>query len=133
MKANEFIKKWGVESIIERLANAPESATVISGLTCMFFKSHSEDGWSQVYMTDIGECSHTRFAPIVSPIEIKELKRLIESHELVERFDGLDSCKLGLYYLDKNNISSFEHRFVDDLSCTTIRFKQVIADVEACQ
>ncbi|MDQ8954556.1 hypothetical protein RFH42_16525 [Acinetobacter rudis] len=65
--------------------------------------------------------------------EFEELRRVVESHELVERFDGLDSCKLGLYYLDKNNISSFEHRFVDDLSCTTIRFKQAIADVEACQ
>lgn len=134
MKANEFVKKWGVEAVIERLANAPESATVISGLTCMFFKQHSEDGWSQVYMTDIGEGSHTRWAPIINPIDIKELKRLVESHDLIERVGGLERAKsilLGCERYGRQDVKvpvtgGFIHISYDFL-------KRDVADVEACQ
>lgn len=43
-----------------------------------------------------------------------DLKRLVESHELVESYGGIESCK--------NHI-----RFISE------RLKQAIADVESCQ
>lgn len=74
-------------------------------------------------------------------IEI-ELKRLIESHELVNEFFNLEAfgfdkaielAKKQIEELEDNDTVEFWHRWDDDLSCTVARMKQAIADVEGCQ
>ena len=54
----------------------------------------------------------------LSPSEI-ELKRLVESHELMESKGGLDAAK---------NIVKSQHNLYTDM-----RLVQAIADVESCQ
>lgn len=53
---------------------------------------------------------------------ISDLKRLVENHELVEKFGGLDQAKIELESTDYNS----ERDFYESL-------KQAIADVESCQ
>lgn len=62
-----------------------------------------------------------------------ELKRLIESHELVESFGGLKMAKESLKNLPSEYQSYTMTR--DDTGATTQSFKlnQAIADVESCQ
>ena len=77
MKANEYIKKYGVDCAKEILA-------------------HNQD------LVNIGF--------------FIDLKRLVESHELVENWGGLDDAKFALQLV----------RYPE-------RLKQAIADVESCQ
>jgi len=71
-----------------------------------------------------------------------DLKRLVESHELVNEFFNLEAlgfdkaielAKKQIEELEDNETVEFWHRWDDDLSCTVARMKQAIADVEACQ
>ena len=76
MKANEYIKKYGVDCAKEILA-------------------HNQDLMNIGFFID--------------------LKRLVESHELVENWGGLDDAKFALQLV----------RYPE-------RLKQAIADVESC-
>ena len=62
----------------------------------------------------------------INPDKVEEVKRLVESHELVGRFGGLEMAK-GVAAIDDNE-SYLGERFgpCDEL-------KQAIADVESCQ
>ena len=64
---------------------------------------------------------------------VKDLKRLVESHELVESFGGLKMAKESLKNLPSEYQSYTMTR--DDTGATTQSFKlkQAIADVESCQ
>ena len=81
MKANDFIKEYGLVEAIEYLKQC--------------------DGLDHVYMGN--------------SFYIDDLKRLIESHELVEKMGGIN-----LILKNKNYFYSDE-------------VKQAIADVESCQ
>ncbi len=121
MKATEFVKKFRWDLVAEHLESAPESATVISGLTCQFFKQDDNSPvWSRVYYSNGNECSVTRFSPIISPIEIEDLKRLIKSRELIADYYGLSRAK-------EHADSEYTAPELKDA------LKQAIADVEACQ
>ena len=63
----------------------------------------------------------------------KDLKRIVESHELVESFGGLKMAKESLKNLPSEYQSYTMTR--DDTGATTQSFKlyQAIADVESCQ
>ena len=64
---------------------------------------------------------------------VKDLKRLVESHELVESFGGLEMAKESLKNLPSEYQSYTMTR--DDTGATTQSFKlkQAIFDVESCQ
>ena len=63
----------------------------------------------------------------------KDLKRLVESHELIESFGGLEMAKESLKNLPSEYQSYTMTR--DDTGATTQSFKlnQAIFDVESCQ
>ncbi len=98
-----------------------------------FFKKH---GWNDTKVM------------IESPFGLGEyeylwddLKRLVESHELVNEFFNLEAlgfdkaielAKKQIEELEDNETVEFWHRWDDDLSCTVARMKQAIADVESC-
>ena len=92
MKANEFVKKFGLD-----LAKLDVRA-VKSG----FIKRES---LVEHYGFDI----------------LDDLKRLVESHELVELYGGLDKAKLRCYPAKHVTMESYHN------------LKQAIADVESCQ
>lgn len=58
-----------------------------------------------------------------SIVDIEELKRLIESHELVESFGSVSQAK---FWVDMMDGSDSMQKRID-------RVKQAIADVESCQ
>ena len=90
MKANEFIKKFGLSHTVYLLEDTELTE----------FAIHS-DCAGEYYMDTV--C-------------VSDLKRLVESHELVENWGGLDDAKFALQLV----------RYPE-------RLKQAIADVESCQ
>lgn len=75
----------------------------------------------------------------ILPWEV-ELKRLVESWELLESFFnlnalGFDKCieiaKKQIKEFENEDIVQFWHRWDDELFCTVERMKQAIADVES--
>ena len=93
MRANEFVKKFGL-----KLAQRD-----IAALDSGFIK---HDDFLEHYGFDI----------------LDDLKRLVESHELVEKVGGLALAKIELKSVDYNS----EKDFYENL-------KQAILDVESCQ
>lgn len=94
MKANEYIKKYG--------------------LVCANIK--------------VAETEHTRSFDVF----YFNLKRLVESHELVESRGGLDAAKHELILLQKHLNNTFG--YVTIITSEKIEnLKQAIADVEGCQ
>ena len=90
MKANEFVKKFGWE----------KAKKIVGG-----FNYNS----SNKFITSLKDNS---------AIHIDDLKRLVESHELMESKGGLDAAK---------NIVKSQHNLYTDM-----RLVQAIADVESC-
>lgn len=101
MKANEFVKKFGLVKSRDVVKNAPK------------------DDCS--YSIEIG-IYLDRYAFSKYEVYIDELKRLVESHDLVESYDGLFEAKI---YADS------EYRSLSAPQITK-RLKQAIADVESC-
>ena len=100
MKANEFVKKHGLAEV-KILLTSPSHG--------FFFK---EDFYKH-YGFDIYE----------------DLKRLVESHEIVEYIgNDLDGAKQ-VYVFTKDCV----HIAMRDRMIPVIRLKQAIADVESCQ
>ena len=91
MKANEFVKRfgWKYTTDIFDLCNSNKTA---------IFTYNNDEG-----------------IQLFDDVSINDLKRLVESWELVEKFGGLETSK----YL--SNIGNLED------------VKQAIADVESCQ
>ena len=110
MKANEFVKKYGFNvayKLRQGLFNLFENnLCILSGSVCRL--SDNE--------------------PLFS---LGELKRLVESHELVKSRGGLDAAKHELILLQKHLKNTFG--YVTIITSEKIEnLKQAIADVESC-
>lgn len=107
MKANEFVKKYGFNGaykLRQGLFNLFENnLCILSGSVCRL--SDNE--------------------PLFS---LGELKRLVESHDLVESIGGLDYLKK---YIDEQTGSNSDCPLVEQLFI--VKAKAAIADVESCQ
>ena len=105
MKANEFVRKHGLAEV-KILLTSPSHG--------FFFK---EDFYKH-YGFDIYE----------------DLKRLVESHELVSNFGGLKRAKriLKKAYTSFNTLISVVWND-KPFQCTIQKLEQAIADVESCQ
>ncbi|WP_312969038.1 hypothetical protein [Acinetobacter gerneri] len=106
MKANEFVKKFGLEEASEIVAGVPERF-----MSC-YYSSVCWDTNTYKYSD--------RFKPRESLVNIGWLKRLVESHELVKHIGGLEKSKFEYESLLKFRNFNYE------------RLKQAIADVESC-
>ena len=100
MKANEFVKKFGWEISID------------------VSKTIQKSSWVDVR---VGGWWSREF------VELPELKRLVESHELIKRFHGVEKAKYELKLIEDGSI------FRCCVAITAEMLKQAIADVEACQ
>lgn len=98
MDAKEFVKKFGWEISID------------------VSKTIQKSSWVDVR---VGGWWSREF------VELPELKHLVEAHDLVERFGGLESAK-GVCNADGDGFLGCKYPPCDDL-------KQAITDVEACQ
>jgi hypothetical protein len=101
MKANEFVKKFGVERA-KQIVNADDSVHAL------------------VFAT--------------TKVSFLDLKRLVESHELVESYKGLHCAKNTLGLLQSSMEIGLYHGMDGVDAATEIpRLKQAIADIEACK
>ncbi len=105
MKANEFVKKFKIDSF--RVAYRLRA---INRYKYVIFYSDEID-----FSNEFDE-AHKEYM-----FEAKDVKRLVESHELVESCGGVDAVK---QYLMDGNVFRFEEKPL---------MRKAIADVEACQ
>lgn len=94
MKANEFVKKFGIND----------------AKCCILNCASPEDRWLM------------RHGNLISDQDFDDLKRLVESHEIVEFHGGLDAAKKEL---QRQSIL----RWIDP---KTERLRVAITDVESC-
>ena len=101
MKANEFVKKYGIEAAKDLWCGAFDlynnNLQILNGMVCSI--------------------SGNQFL-----FELIDIKRLVESHELVEHAGGLDSAKKQIELKDS-----------EDNCLWCVDLKIAIADVESCQ
>lgn len=98
MQANEYIKKYSIDKAKELVSSIVNTISV-GGVVC-----------DPCFITDEGE-----------HISYNTLKRIVESHELVERYGGLEKAKLRCYPAKHLTMESYH------------KLKQAILDVESCQ
>ena len=100
-------KKFGVVEAKTVVNNSPNWAAIY----CSEFKDYGDDEWNNAIDVD-------------SSVDIEDLKRLVESHELVEKVGGLS--------IAKDFCRDFEciHIGLDLIECR--RLIKAIADVESC-
>ena len=98
MKANEFVKKHGLNKAKVLLSTQGKT---IANLKSEFTADQLKEYQGYIVSGDL--------------MSLVELKRLVESHELVENWGGLDDAKFALQLV----------RYPE-------RLKQAIADVESC-
>ena len=128
MKANEFVKKFGREKTKIVLEKSPSNAQ--SYHDGYYFRETPEflyhNGFHPQWemTTNNGEWFKKRG---FDPVNIDDLKRLVESWELVEKFGGLDKAKK--YLIDAEYLGMSDMIFGTPLPT----LKQAIADVERCQ
>ncbi len=113
MKANEFVKKFGLVKSRDVVKNAPK------------------DDCS--YSIEIG-IYLDRYAFSKYEVYIDEIKRLVESWDLVELCGGLKLAKriLKKAYTQFNTMVSVVWND-KPFQCTIQKLEQAIADVESCQ
>ena len=98
MKANEFVKKHGLNKAKVLLSTQGKT---IANLKSEYTAEQLKEYQGYIVSDDL--------------MSLVELKRLVESHELVENWGGLDDAKFALQLV----------RYPE-------RLKQAIADVESC-
>lgn len=133
MKATEFVKKHGIEKIKELISIAPESSTLVFHHfdvinSELLGPEYYRDNGSQHFNKDKkswGFCLDPQIR-VVKPHDALEslfdLKRLVESHELIKK--------------DFESVEMAEYEYMISASHDEpywIRVRQAIADVEACQ
>lgn len=106
MKANEFVKKFWWDKAREVVVYRDKHAKKCN--TYIFIGGNGGYSTSESYTTD------------GLNVNVNDLKHLVESHELVEQYGGLDRAKLHIEYRKKSN------------SYILPNLVKAIADVESC-
>ena len=111
MKANEFVKKFGLDAVNKMLQDFPKM-------------THASDD-AGVFLNDIEYKKHAPwFADSVAKmVSFSDLKRLFDSHDLVEECGGLEAANTIVGCAEVGGIATMN----------ISRLKQAIADVESCQ
>ena len=97
-KAVEFVKKYGIDKAKELVSSIINTISV-NGYVC-----------DPCFITDDGEY-----------VGYNDLKRYVDSYELVESYGGLEKAKLRCYPAKHLTMESY------------YKLKQAISDVEECQ
>ena len=114
MNATDFIKQHGVDKAREVVSGAPDRATTVK--PSLDFKHF-------IY----GICENAAGAYIL----LSDLKRLVESLDLVKSYGGIINAKHELILLQKHLNNTFG--YVTIITSEKIEnLKQAIADVESC-
>lgn len=117
MKANEFVKTHGIKAaqdIVKHYGNH----THITDDARMFITEEFYKRTSADYVDDLN-----------SMVRMVDLKRLVESHNVVSQYQSLDAAKERLQYFINWLAEHWTHaEFAPEIA----KFKQAILDVESC-
>ncbi|WP_151818875.1 hypothetical protein [Acinetobacter nosocomialis] len=109
MKPEHFIREYGVEKAREVVEGAPEG----------------HKGYNDVIK------QYTRGVWFSRDVLLSDLKRLVESLDIISDLDGIDAAKGTLAELIKLDWDEFEHRWIDNWMCTRQRLESAIKDHES--
>ena len=116
MKANEFVKKLGLVASRNTLKAPIHSTHIRSDFEYFSNRLPGAKGWFK--FDDVSDCWIDENPYLKDVVKLKAIQRLVESHDLVESFGGVEMAKR---YLDEN------------LECEDSKtLRQAIADVESC-
>lgn len=120
MKANEFIKKYGLEKVRSIINKYPNY-------------THSTDD-ARMFVNEHDCIEHIK-KDLHTCVRFDDLKRLIESHYFAEQVEGLETVRTMIKTMDEHNLKKMPTSFNgDSLGCfTRDYFVQVVHDVESCQ
>ena len=124
MKANDFIKKFGIGAAQCVLKNMPRTSThYVFNKTGFYysldFKSYFHEGdWFDSDYSTAEEMEEDYRGNVV---DLANLRRLVVAHEVVGILGGLEECK------------ELIKRTVFPLSDRIIKLKYSVSDVESCQ
>ena len=107
MKATELIKNKGIEYAKDIVESAPDGVLAWN------------EGYEFVCGTAINISDEDREKYFV---DMSDLKRLVESHELVEKWQGLNAAKIKVVLLR-----------IFGLTTQADQLEQAVTDVESCQ
>lgn len=113
MKANEFVKTHGIKSA-QDIVKYYGNHTHITDDARMFITEEFYKKTSADYVDDLN-----------SMVRMVDLKRIVESHELVEVEGGIDEVKHTFSFASKHG--------ANELTEYGTRLKQAIADMESCK
>lgn len=117
MKANEFVKKFGWDWAKEILSQSNNCGLYVDAnlnVTCHQMINEPDQYKGEGYV-----------------FHRNDLKRLVESHELVEELGGID--KAIIFVLDAEKAGRYFGIFTSGGGFSIDELKQAIADVESCQ
>lgn len=116
MKANEFVKKHGLNKAKVLLSTQGKT---IANLKNEYTVEQLKEYQGYIVSDDL--------------MSLVELKRLIESHELVEKMGGLNGAKNNLSLFESSLAIGLYHGVVGaNAEAQISELKQAIADVESC-
>lgn len=116
MKATKLIKDKGLKYAKGIVDSAPSNATE----------------WNEGFefqcgqSVEIGKAEREKYF-----VELSDIKRLVESLEIIEELDGFKGAKDTLFNLVQLGWDEFEHRYIDNWKCTKERLVQAIRDYES--
>lgn len=117
MKANEFVKAHGLK-VVRDIVNHYGNHTHVTDDARMFTTEEFYKRTRSNYVDDLN-----------SMVKMVDLKRLIESHELVALFDDIDCAKAWVSDLDSDwpyQVKGSDTKFFK------WQLEQAITDVESC-
>ncbi|HGF9505377.1 TPA: hypothetical protein ACJEU7_002599 [Acinetobacter baumannii] len=131
MNAMLFIQKFPIEKAVTLLKDKPEPTY----FTC-FCGDCGWGGSSQKLNVnsldrDLISCPECHSGNIQDDdLIIADLNRLVESLEIIKDLNGIKGAKDTLYNLVQFGWDKFEHRYIDNWTCTKTRLEQAIFDYQ---
>ncbi|MDC5443930.1 hypothetical protein NRA37_06840 [Acinetobacter baumannii] len=96
-----------------------------------FIREFGLDKAREVVEAAIDGSTHAIYKQADGLINLRDLKRLVESLDIIDALEGIKGAKGTLYNLIQLEWDEFEHRYIDNWTCTKERLEHAIRDHES--
>ncbi|MDC5214632.1 hypothetical protein OHW69_08165 [Acinetobacter baumannii] len=134
MKPEQFIREFGEKKAREVVEGAPLMAELYSSRG--YIKNAHSEGetdyfarWSSGAKCWIGDEDSESL--VDDSVDLSGLKRLVDSLDIIDALEGIKGAKGTLYNLIQLEWDEFEHRYIDNWTCTKERLEHAIRDHES--
>lgn len=128
MTGIEYFQKYGWSHAVQSVSRIPSE-----------YNEYSPDLKTVVVNGNFRYAMAAEISKKKTEVYVTELKQIIESEKLLEDFfnlnlvgieKGLSNAKREMQDMEEQGNVEFNHRFDDDLTCTTERMKLAIAQID---